>query len=193
MLLQKIMCFVMVLFQFGFFARPPQNPHPDPNRKAAINAVKEFPLTMTPSEVSAKAEALGLTIIDPWDDPYYDPSCFSLSDEKLILAKKEGRLYNVTWSFYLRYEEGIEFYFTADEKLNNIRITSDLFETPEGVRVGNSKRNTLRVYGLFGSSISPMVYRKTKDGYYGLVFDFLKINKTLTEWNFFREFYYDEP
>jgi len=189
MYLQKIMCFVMVLFQFGFLARPIKNP--DPNRKEAINAVKEFPLTMTPSEVSAKTEALGLTIIDPWDDPYYDPSYFSLSDEKLILAKKEGRLYNVTWSFHLRYEEGIDFYFTADEKLNSISVESDLFETPEGVRVGDSKRNTLRAYGLFGSSISPVVCRKTKDGYYWLEFGLGK--KPLVGWTFFKEFYDDRP
>jgi len=177
--MERILCFVMVLFQFGFLARPIKNPHPDPNRKEAINAVKEFPLTMTPSEVVAKAEALGLTIIDPYDDPDY-----SSWEENPV---RDGRSTDSYGNFWYDYEEGIHFSFNEGEEFYGMNVKGDLFETPEGIRVGDSKRSVLKAYGLFGFSIFPVVHRLTRYGHYMFLFDPLQKNKSLNFWQFSKE------
>ena len=136
------------------FCKPTKGSNPP---KETINPIAAFPLTMTPSEMLGKAEDLGFQLVIPnqdidWTEQY-----------GIQNPIYDGRSYNVTGSFWYQYEE-INFFFGTDGKMKSISTESDLFATPEGIRVGDSMFKMLRTYGIF--SVTKGLAMKTKDGYY---------------------------
>ena len=126
--------------------------------KEAINPVKEFPFSMTPSELLAKAEALGLHIIDPYDDPEYEPWAEN--------PVRDGRRDDSYGHFWYEYEEGIMFFFSEGETFQSMSIIGrDMFETPKGVRVGDCMLKVIRKHGICVAVFGAIFQKKTKEGY----------------------------
>ena len=167
------LCLTLTFCLFPF-CKPAKGSNPP---RETINPIATFPLTMTPSELLEKAKELGLKINVPYDNPDY-----SLEHWGIENPVYDGRWYNGSGSgsFSYRYDE-INFFFTENGTMEGFSTKSDLFATPEGIRVGDSMLKMLRTYGI--SSITKGLAIKTKDGYYIFRSDIKRANKIFF-WSF---------
>jgi len=93
-----------------------------------LNPIALFPFTITPEELLAVLKEHNIKIIYPDPNDWgYDP------------LSKDGRRIHDHYGSFSYHFEGINFLFSPDEELQEFHVRSDIFATPEGVRVGDSR------------------------------------------------------
>jgi len=157
-----------------------------------LNPLELFPMSLTPKELLVVLKKQKMDIIPP------DPNYYGIGQ-----IGEDGRIYDGAIVHFWYECEGIKFVFYADdEKMAYIIVTGDRFATPEGIRVGASRRDVNKTYGvchkLRGCLIDALGFfspvqgydAKTKDGYYR--FNFGDENKKcgsldspLDSWSFY--------
>jgi len=151
-----------------------------------LNPLELFPMTLTPEELLVVLKEHEMEILPP--GPY------------VYEVGEDGRMYEGAGRYFWYKCEGFTFrFFAGSEKMASIYVNSNKYATPEGIRVGDSRRDVFRTYGVCGKLIGNILDfftrlfgkegydAKTKDGYYRFYFDGenKKCDNPLVGWSFY--------